>query len=123
MPEESTEETAPIPSKQFSSEDRKIAKLLSPGSDKINSVTDPYQRALLCQLSVRALGQQLNERGVIIDEQEQALEQIGRVYAQRVSASGKSRAQIDQDRAAMQETLPESRELARIGIGCMREFT
>lgn len=123
MPQNPPEEPAQIVSEHFSSEDRRVARLLSPGSDKINSADSPYEKALLCQLSVEAVGQELKRRGIIVDEQEKALEQIEKVYAQRIAASARSEQELSQDRTALRKSFPDPSDLARLGISCMREFT
>ncbi|NTZ43412.1 hypothetical protein G7A66_10030 [Altererythrobacter sp. SALINAS58] len=123
LAEPEVEEPGFTATKTFSQGDKEIAKVLSIGSSNLEVAAGPYQKALLCELAVQTITNQLSSGEALAGEQRTALKQVQAIYSQRVSASGEDEAQINRDRREIELAYPDVKQRARLAIGCLRELT
>ena len=115
-------EQSPQTKTDFSDQDKRIARALSIGGEKVgDSDETPQFQALVCSLALEKIQRQLEGPGALSTEQQQAFEQARRLFARR-AAAGLSEAELGQNRARAQESDPEVNDSARVAIGCLRDI-
>lgn len=113
------------PTQVYGAEDKRIAQSLSVGSRSlIDSVQSPYDRALLCKVSVDGLALKVRaalnaEQSALIDSARRAFEQRLRVAASEFEKSG---SEIAADIAKLEEGADPSAQ-ARVSLACLRDLT
>ena len=116
-PQPSTQTTA-----EFSDQDKRVARALSIGGEKIDGGDEtPQFQALVCRLALEEIQRQMETPGGLSAEQQQAFEQARKLFDRR-AAAGLSDAELSQNRARAQENDPEVNESARIAMGCLRDI-
>jgi hypothetical protein len=115
-PEEKTETSQ---QRTFTEEDKRIARLLTVGSDEIDESASPQYRATLCSLALQAIEERM--RGALSDEQRQAFAQAQSLYDQRARA-GISAEDAQLTRDEVETAYPDESDRARFAIGCLQDL-
>lgn len=113
------------PAREFSAEDKRAAQALSIGNQAaLTGAATAYDRALLCNIALDSLIEQLQERGALTTEQQRAFGEVQRLYERRLAqaAGGKSQEELATDRTQAEEANPEPSTRAQIAIGCLRQL-
>lgn len=113
--------------KVFSDDDKRTAKVLSIGSvQSISETGNPYAQALLCNVALTAIADELSAKGILVGDQvaimSKAQEHYARIADELGTADGKSAKQIADDRQLEAEKNPDLAQLGQIGIGCLRKL-
>lgn len=113
------------PVREFSAEDKRAARALSIGNQAaLTGAATAYDRALLCNIALDSLTEQLQERGALTTEQQRAFAEVQQLYERRLAqaSGGKSQEQLATDRTEAEEANPEPSTQAQIAIGCLRQL-
>lgn len=114
-----TKNTKTSQQQTFTDEDKRIARLLSVGSDDIDESASPQYRATLCSLALQAIEERM--LGVLSDEQRQAFAQAQSLYDQR-ARTGMSAPDQEQTRDEIETAYPDDSDRVRFAIGCLQDL-
>ena len=104
--------------------DKRAAAFLSLGNNSsLQSITDPYQRALSCIIALEWLDERMRSGSMATPEQRRGLAQVGEIYANEGLDTGKSRTDLARDLERARAEGIEEREQARLAMSCLRRFT
>jgi len=122
-----TDELASSASDRFSAEDRRIARALSIGNNStLDNANDPYDQALMCGVAIDFIAQAFESSTGLESAQRQAIKLARNLFAQRLydlgRSRGKSRIEIERDRARKATDIPEDGTKAQIAIGCIQRL-
>ncbi|MCH2486333.1 MAG: hypothetical protein MK010_01120 [Erythrobacter sp.] len=113
------EKTGTSQQQTFSDEDKRIARLLSVGSDDIDESASPQYRATLCSLALQTIEERM--RGALSDEQRQAFAQAQSLYDRR-ARTGVSAEDQQQTRDEIETAYPDESDRVRFAIGCLQDL-
>lgn len=109
---------------EYSAAEKRIASALSLGNQSIlqEAETD-YEKALLCDVAVESLTQQLRERNLMDQTQAKALKDVGAYFKRRIKlfAASRDSEQISADRDGFVSYVQDDSVRAQIAVGCLRQ--
>jgi hypothetical protein len=117
-PEQGSERGA---ERQFSAEEKAIARSLSLGAVALKEEITPAYRAALCELTLASVQEQIATSGMLTDEQQRAFSQAQAMYRQRAKI-GLSQDQAREVRAQVVRDFPDPSARARFVVECLREL-
>lgn len=119
--ESGTPAEEPAPARTFGPEERRIAGALSIGENYVSSSGSPQDQALLCDVALESLSDQLSGSRILTVDQQRVLDQARAFYRRRGEVD-RSPAETVEARRTLTETHPERGERARLAIGCLRDL-
>lgn len=109
------------PQKEFSAEDKRIARRLSLGGGETREASSPRFYATLCTLALDSIAERIQDGGMLSGEQSRAFAQAHALWARR-AAEGAAPAEREAARKEVEEAYPEPASRARFAIGCLRDL-
>lgn len=121
---DSVEATDPqsLSTQVFSSEDKRVANLLSIGQSNSDAEATPQYRATLCSLALAVINERVQASGALSEEQQRAFSEAQALFQRRATA-GLSLEESGRTRKQIEERYPEPTDRARFAIGCLRDLT
>lgn len=115
------------PGRQFSAQDKAIARALSLGSrSKIQEESTPYDQAVACRVAIESIGERLRQLDTVTSDQIRAVDQAEALYDRRIqvlaSAADKSNGDISADIQARAEVDTDQGAQALRAIDCLRNL-
>ena len=116
-----------VSQKQFSAEDKRAALALSIGQQSaLVTAQSPYQRALLCVVSMDALSKRILGATGLTEPQREALALAGRHFEAQLRTvakdAGKSDGNVKTDLEQTVRDHPDESENARVAIACQQQL-
>lgn len=108
--------------KEFSSEDKRIARALSIGGDELIDSQDAAYKSRLCSMALEAIEDQMESSRLLNREQQETFASVRRMYSERASKGLSSEEQVEM-RRRIEGQYPEVSDRARFVVGCLRELT
>lgn len=105
----------------YGKQEKRIAQLLSIGETGVKLQGSPQDQALLCDIALQAMSDQLRESGALSDVQMRAFAKIQALYRQR-AAEGRSKAQMASSRQDLEAAHSDDAQQVRVAIGCLRDL-
>lgn len=124
-PSSSLDQSAQVASRSFSDDDRRAARSLSIGNvGALESLTSPFEQALLCSLALEEMIGRVGESGIAIpDAQKKVLDQARRIYERRASEGAQeAEAGLQEARQRIKDRYPEPAQRAQISVGCLQKL-
>ncbi len=123
-----TRDTVSEQTREFSADDKRVARLLSIGStQKFSAKTSAYDRALSCSIALETVKARLSASGQMNPAIINTINQVSSVYDTRTqqlgAADGKSTAEIAAERLERTEEMADQGKDGQIAIGCLRAMT
>lgn len=107
--------------KEFTADDKRVAKVLSIGGEDSIPDASPQYRATLCSLALESIADRMLGEGILTNEQQEAFTSAQSLYSRRAAANAsvEERAQLVSD---VETSYPNRSERARFAIGCLRDL-
>lgn len=103
--------------------DLRAARLLSLSNNgAVQAISDPYELAVSCIVSIGFLAQRFRAVSPATPAQLRAFDEAVGIYQRRALETGNTRAQLTRDVEARGQTVDPAQN-TRIGISCLRQLT
>lgn len=96
--------------------------MLSIGTSSLQNAS-PEGRALLCEMSLNAIADQLKASGALSAQQRQAFDRARDIYRRRAIAGYGETGKLQEARQAAERDYPGRGEKARLAITCLRDLS
>lgn len=109
------------PRRNFSAEDKRVARVLSIGGEDRSADVSPQYRAALCSLALESVQDRMQGGGLLTNEQQRIFAQAQSLYKQRATIDLSPEEQ-EQTLSEVETAYPNQSDRVRFAIGCLREL-